>query len=145
MKCPKCIGKLDEITIELDEVTDPKESKHGKIKKKEIKLKLDQCFVCNGVWFDKGELEKYLEKSFTIVDSPPIDSELRDRLDEKVGKCPRCNVDMIKCKAPKNPSITIDSCPDCSGIWLDNTEIDKLEQGKLNLIEKVKLKIRQIF
>lgn len=146
MKCPKCIGKLDEITVILDEVVIGKKEKPEDIKKvEETKLILDQCFVCKGVWFDKGELEKYLEKGITIVDSPPIEKDLMTSLDNKSGKCPRCEEELIKIKAPKNPNITIDICPKCSGIWLDNTEIDELEKGKSSLLDKLKYKLSRIF
>jgi len=39
--------------------------------------------------------------------------------------CPKCNTDLVK-KYYKG-MIEIDSCPNCPGMWLDSTELDKLE------------------
>jgi Zn-finger nucleic acid-binding protein len=39
--------------------------------------------------------------------------------------CPKCNTDLVK-KYYKG-MIEIDSCPNCRGMWLDSTELDKLE------------------
>ncbi len=108
-------------------------------------IKLDQCFVCNGVWFDAGELEKYLAEKVTILDSPAIDYKLRKEQNAKIGKCPRCGVDMVKKKAPKDPSVTIDSCEQCKGIWLDNTEIDRLEKANVGFTQKNVLALVRLF
>ncbi len=37
--------------------------------------------------------------------------------------CPRCHIYM---KKVHKKGITIDFCPKCRGMWLDNKEIDKL-------------------
>ncbi|MBN2881833.1 zf-TFIIB domain-containing protein [Candidatus Woesearchaeota archaeon] len=37
--------------------------------------------------------------------------------------CPRCN---SKLKKVQKEKITIDVCPHCNGMWLDDGEIDKL-------------------
>ena len=58
MKCPKCVGKLQEKNIEVEEIRED-----GKDKKRYY-LTVDQCFVCGGVWFDKGELNRYNRSFF---------------------------------------------------------------------------------
>jgi Zn-finger nucleic acid-binding protein len=92
MDCPKCLGKLNEVEIRFHEIKDMPKQKEAMIST----LTVDQCFVCNGVWFDAGEIEKYIEKKLTIVDSPMIDLDTMLDLDKKIVKCPRCNIDMVK-------------------------------------------------
>lgn len=82
-------------------------------------------------------MEKYLEKKLTILDSPAVDVSLISEFDGKLAKCPKCNVDMAKKSASKNKNITIDFCEKCRGIWLDSTEIDRIEAKNFSLKEKV--------
>jgi len=142
MDCPKCnIGKLNKVTISF-QTKYAKEPSEDKDLIQE--LELDQCFVCNGVWFDGGELEKYLKPGLTIVNSRPIDRELMKEFDKKITKCPKCNIEMVKKHAPKNPKIIIDFCKQCKGVWLDSTEIDKIEQKNIDLISKIMLWIKSL-
>ncbi len=142
MDCPKCVGKLSKITVNLNKVYRSK-SLRGEGLTEEIEL--DQCFVCKGVWFDAGELEKYLAEKVTIVDSPSIGPKLKKEQDEKIGKCPRCGIDMSKKKAPKDSSVTIDFCQQCKGVWLDNTEIDRLEKAGMGFIHKITATVSRLF
>lgn len=138
MDCPKCIGKLGEVSIRIDNLA----------KAATDELNLDQCFVCGGVWFDAGELEKYLADKLTFVDSPSVGEDLRKELDQKTGKCPRCGVAMSKQPAPKDSSVTIDCCPKCRGIWLDNTEVDRLEDKKktgVSMLEGLRARLSHLF
>ena len=79
MKCPKCVGKLQEKSVE--------------------KIKIDACYVCEGIWFDKGELEEIIKRDsanfkYISVDRDEFDGkeaeDLKEEFDEKKGKCPRC-------------------------------------------------------
>lgn len=133
MNCPKCIGKLQKTTVNVTEASDVKDLRGAALS---YNLELDQCFVCGGVWCDKGELDKYMTEGIKIVDSGSVGSELDEQLDKKIGKCPRCNIAMTKKKSSINPNITVDTCPKCEGIWLDSTEIDRLEAGKHKMSKK---------
>jgi len=92
-------------------------------------LEIDQCFVCGGVWFDKGELDKYTTEKITIIDASSVGAALDKEMDTKEGKCPKCLVAMKKVPYEKEPSITLDVCEKCGGIWLDSTEIDRVERA----------------
>ncbi len=140
MDCPKCLGKLSPVTVRISEA-ESRSRGEGAVDRIEV----DQCFVCTGVWFDRGELEKYLSRRLTIIDSPEIETEMRKEQDRKIGKCPRCRIDMVKKKSPRDSSVTIDVCEQCSGIWLDNTEIDKLEKTGMGIKNKILSAIRKIF
>ena len=135
MDCPKCVGKLQRTEIRQTVAHEmPELAGVGTT----YELQVDKCFSCGGVWFDKGELDKYLTDQITIIDSPALGGGLDRELDQKAGKCPRCGVVMKKTPAPNLPDMTIDACSQCQGIWLDSTEIDRLERTtkpKLNFLE----------
>ena len=126
MDCPKCLGKLEEKELVVHTASQVEELKGAVLTQV---LAVDQCFVCGGVWFDRGELDKYTTERMTIVDSPSLGEKLDRELDEKKGKCPRCKVPLNKMPYEKEPSITIDLCPQCMGIWLDSTEVDRVERA----------------
>jgi len=39
-------------------------------------VEIDYCPTCRGVWLDRGELDKILEKSLEHQKSPPVPSEI---------------------------------------------------------------------
>jgi len=128
MDCPKCVGRLGKKEIVIDKTHDPdvKELQGAAL---ESTLEIDQCFVCGGVWFDKGELDKYTSERLTLIDAPTVGRGLDKKLDQKEGKCPRCKVVLKKEPYTKEPSITLDVCEKCGGLWLDSTEIDRVERA----------------
>jgi len=130
MDCPKCTGKLEE--NKLGDET------------------IDVCWVCEGIWFDRGELKKVISgdsKDFKSIGSK-LDLEKHGvdgaelaafgiDLNHKEGKCPRCADVMGQTVYKKG--ILIDSCPKDHGIWLDGGEIHKLrERGFAGFIESLK-------
>ena len=140
MNCPKCSKSLRRIRSTLK-----KEFVHGEFAGKQIHLSVDQCFSCNGIWFDAGELESYLDLKLVILNSPAIESALIKQYDDKTGLCPACNIPMEKLPASKKETITIDKCSNCFGIWLDSTEIDALEELNDESIHKFFGVISSIF
>ncbi|MBI4425161.1 MAG: zf-TFIIB domain-containing protein [Elusimicrobia bacterium] len=118
MNCPKCrAGKLQGITLK---------TKQG------AALGLDQCSICGGVWFDRGELEGYLSGAVEVLDSPSLHPKLAVELDHCEASCPRCAKPLAKSKAPQSPRIQGDACAACGGLWLDAGET-----GGIALAEKV--------
>lgn len=119
MDCPKCkIGKLSPTTV------------RGFKPGPDIELTVDQCFTCHGVWFDAGELEKYLKEGLSAVSSAVLPDASVQELSQRVGLCPRCNLPMIKRDAPAKKKIEVDYCTQCRGFWLDCTEVDRLEPNR---------------
>jgi len=133
MDCPKCLGRLEKTKITVRATSELKELQGST---RSYELEIDKCFVCDGVWFDQGELKKYLSDQIDIIDSPSKGKETNKEMDEKHGNCPKCLVIMKKSEAPKLSEMTIDTCEECQGIWLDPTEIDRLERA-----HKPKLKL----
>ena len=126
MDCPKCpVGKLNELTIRLH-VPGP-----------DRQLKVDQCFTCEGIWFDSGELEQYLVEKLKAINSAAMPDEALQELDQQVGKCPRCHTPMSKQPSPTKRKVIVDYCRKCQGFWLDCTEVDRMEPrpGVKDLVE----------
>lgn len=44
---------------------------------------------------------------------------------EKIIKCPKCSMDMLKIT---NGKYVIDKCPKCMGIFLDKDEVDNINR-----------------
>lgn len=137
MKCPKCGGSLNKVKVKtrpeygadiLDDAEQVSE------------IELDQCLSCNGVWFDVKELDQYMAEKLIILDSPKV-AEYKD-LNKKEGICPRCNQAMNKKPAPKGAGFLIDVCEKCQGVWLDSSELDKLEKKNFSFGEKHALVFR---
>ncbi|MBU4305973.1 MAG: zf-TFIIB domain-containing protein [Candidatus Omnitrophica bacterium] len=129
MDCPKCLGNLQ--------------------KKKMEDMEVDVCFVCEGIWFDAGELEAVIKgdsKNFNYIDvgREEFDGEeaenLRADLDRQSGKCPRCEDGtlLMRRKYEKKETVNVDICPKGHGLWLDGGEINSLrERGLVNLHEQM--------
>ncbi len=130
MNCPKCVGKLQKTVV--TSFTAPEKPELGGRPEKEG-LEVDRCFSCGGIWFDHGELERYLKARLAILDSPVVGGQLDQHLDEKEAHCPRCNRPMHKAPAPRSQDVGMDVCGGCGGVWLDSTEIDRLERAKTTL------------
>ena len=136
MDCPKCNGKLGSTAIQVEELSKRKDLQGAGL---EYELEVDQCFVCGGVWFDKGELDTYLREGLHAVQSPSLGTELDQQFNKKKGKCPVCQVEMIQQPYSLDHGIQVDVCPTCSGIWLDTTELDRLEAEEWKLQPKKSL------
>lgn len=91
-------------------------------------IELDYCPVCQGVWFDAGELEllieaaglgdyrKYLD---SIINAPEAATP------EKKRKCPICYHKMKKTYIDADKKIFVDVCHVGDGIWFDGGEVNK--------------------
>jgi len=120
MDCPKCVGKLE--------------------KKKVENVELDACTVCEGIWFDAGELEAVIKADSTDrFDYIDVGREEFDgaeiaasgvNLNDKKGRCPRCDdsTDLVQTQYERDEKLKIDMCPKGHGIWLDGGEIQTLRK-----------------
>jgi len=120
MDCPKCVGRLEEKIIE--------------------EVKVDVCWSCEGMWFDKSELENVLIKD--AHDLKKIDlgrdefdgkemEELQEKIDMKTGNCPRCGDKAVLTKEGYAKGVIVDACSVCGGVWLDAGEIHQLRNRLL--------------
>lgn len=99
MQCPKCSG-------------------HTLIEKttKVAGLLLDRCNNCQGIWFDRNELQELLSADNLSPLNIPEYAEV-----DAHSSCPRCQKPLYEFCYPG--TITrVDACKQCRGIWLDNNE-----------------------
>jgi len=106
MRCPKCRADMEQIDYEGVEI--------------------DRCTICNGIWFDAGEIDVLQDKQAAAA----IDTG-----DAKIGKqsnamdsyqCPRCSGPMVKVVDPKQTHIWYETCNSCHGSYLDAGELRDL-------------------
>ena len=121
-KCPSCLCDLFETKL------------HGEI--------VDQCPKCHGIFFDKGELES-ISTIVEIFQGCKIGENEIDTISqvekERHLMCPHDNVEMYNRDVA---GITIDVCPECKGIWLDDGEIIALKLAENHIKENVGLYVR---
>ncbi len=109
MKCAKCSGTLSEIQV-------------GQIH-------LDRCDRCQGLWFDRDELDRILELVHTgqaDLVHESLRNPLSDKLDTHLGSCPRCNEPLVRTESVAVADLHYDKCTACGGAWLDGGELDKI-------------------
>ena len=105
MKCPVC--KVTTTAVE-----------HAKIE-------LDYCSICQGIWFDRGELELLLDTLTGGTAAKFINSLLRRpraKVVEKTRKCPICAKKMNKLNVGAGRELIIDVCDAGHGLWFDGGE-----------------------
>jgi uncharacterized protein len=111
MKCPACSSDLS--TVMAGEI------------------ELDVCEKgCGGIWFDRGELDKFDEKSeFSTHRILELAKQKENvRIDHnKQKKCPKCeNETLARQFFDIENEVEIDLCWECGGIWLDPGEINSI-------------------
>jgi PAT family beta-lactamase induction signal transducer AmpG len=112
MRCPKCRADMEQIDYEGTEV--------------------DRCTICNGLWFDAGEIDVLRDKQAAAA----IDTG-----DAKIGKqsntmdsyqCPRCSGAMVKVVDPRQTHIWYETCSSCNGSYLDAGELRDLSNVSIS-------------
>lgn len=109
MNCPKCPGTLEPKT-------------YGR------KITVHRCSDCGGL-FCKPDVLLEMKKEWmsdAVLDSgnPRMGKAL-----DKVGdiNCPNCNVPMEKTADERQTHIWFETCPNCSGVFLDAGEFTDLK------------------
>ena len=115
MKCPSCHDALRTITYEG--------------------IKIETCPACGGEWLDDRELlhitrarevrfdegERRAVAAATKYKGVKLDDVDRDLT------CPKCDGLTDAVNYGGGTGIIIDRCTDCSGIWLDGREMEKIQ------------------
>lgn len=75
---------------------------------------LDFCPSCNGIWFDLGEVEDFLDATLPLgIEQPP----------EPPMECPRCEGRLLEITFPQADLPPLDRCHECGGVWFDEGEV----------------------
>jgi len=134
MNCPRCNNPMNIVKVSETE--------------------LDVCPACEGIWFDKDELQTVLDKSEPEIKNSAMavswDSEITR--EEKPGEgefvCPRCGGKMMRYYYCADPSITIDGCEKGCGLFTDDGEIQKIwkniHQAEAPLSPEEQLKVDRL-
>ncbi|MCE1247928.1 MAG: zf-TFIIB domain-containing protein [Firmicutes bacterium] len=91
-------------------------------------LEIDTCPKCWGMWFDANELGSFFKSSvlrhrfFLPEETHPLES-VGYTMSTRARVCPRCNKAM---KERLYGDVSIDICSACSGIWLDDGELQRI-------------------
>ncbi len=118
MNCPRC-----NTALQTDYIDDCK-----------TRIEVDICPDCGGTWFDKDELsqiENIIEPTFLEIRNIPAEEEQLETL-----RCPKCitHPRLQKAIHPRDKKVIIDYCPYCKGIWLDEGELEAIQQDNWLLI-----------
>lgn len=88
-------------------------------------IEVDRCENCHGIWFDDDELERLLD--FKKRDLRSLQSSTQqDELNQKHGKCPRDQSELLRVCSAVDPTLILDTCVNCNGVWLDGGELGRL-------------------
>lgn len=109
MKCPNCDGRLEPKTFK--------------------RVRIEECSKCGGLWFDRDELKK--AKDSTDEDLAWLDFDIFEEKENKYHKsesnklCPKDGSGLSK-QTYSHSNVSIDACPTCHGIFLDQSEFEKI-------------------
>ena len=128
MKCPRCGCALCTVEYEGAEV--------------------ETCPDCKGEWLDAEELKHIVntvEQEFTEDEIAALDAvntsffSVDDSLENQL-KCPKCKgAELNRFTYAATTGITLDKCKRCGGIWLDDSEIEKVQM----LVEEWRKKLQE--
>jgi PAT family beta-lactamase induction signal transducer AmpG len=106
MRCPKCRADMEQIDYEGTEI--------------------DRCTICNGIWFDAGEIDVLKGKqAAAAIDTG--DAETGRQSNAKTSyQCPRCSGAMVTVVDPIKTHIHYETCSSCHGSYLDAGELSDL-------------------
>jgi len=84
---------------------------------------VDRCTICNGIWFDAGEIEILRNKqaAAAIDTGRAATGKQSNALDEY--QCPRCSGAMVRVVDPQQRHIWYETCSSCNGSYLDAGEL----------------------
>jgi Zn-finger nucleic acid-binding protein len=102
-----------------------------------LNVELDKCHKCDGIWFDKGELEKLRDSGVTDLEEA-IETKYGDPAYEQNSvegymRCPRCDGRLFSHSYTYVVPVKVDTCQKCLGMWLDDGELDKIVGQKKGL------------
>lgn len=114
INCPACGKQMKKVFVE------------------EANVNVDICTEgCGGMFFDNRELERFDEEheNTDAILKEVEGKEFEPRNEQEVRICPICDIPMTKLGGEN--SVQIDVCNVCGGKFLDNGELIKIREGKI--------------
>jgi Zn-finger nucleic acid-binding protein len=106
MRCPKCRADMEPVEYEGTEI--------------------DRCTICNGIWFDAGEIDVLRDKqAAAAIDTGDASTGKQSNAIDRY-QCPRCSGDMLRVVDPRQTHIWYETCGSCNGSFLDAGELRDL-------------------
>ena len=99
-------------------------------------IQIDSCDDCGGTWLDAGEFEKIIrarearfdpDERRAVARAAKITGIRLHKVDREFT-CPTCGKRTAPVHYGGDSGIIIDRCPACRGIWLDQGELEKIQQ-----------------
>ncbi len=109
----------------------------------DVGMIIDRCTKCKGLWFDVGEITQFLQ-SEQLKENFLEPAEPGETVNDSGSRqCPRCSKVMTQ---PVVGGVKVDICDTCSGIWLDQGELNTLVEvyqsqgleGEAPLVEEIR-------
>ncbi|NSW56804.1 MAG: zf-TFIIB domain-containing protein [Armatimonadetes bacterium] len=95
-------------------------------------VELDACSDCGGLWFDPGELGRLMQQGAGDARNAENLAEGRPSRAHGGGMaCPRCGVTLYEFQYEHSPQVTLNACPECRGVWLDDGELQALASRRI--------------
>ncbi len=91
-------------------------------------LEIDTCPECAGPWFDGKEMARFLQggtlkiQVLRVAEVEPLQS-VGYSISTRARACPRCRAGM---EERTFSDVTVDVCPTCQGIFLDDGELRRI-------------------
>jgi Zn-finger nucleic acid-binding protein len=103
-------------------------------------ITVDACAEgCGGLWFDQFELKKVDEaheaSGEALLDIARQPGKTVDR--EKRYGCPKCpDIVMRRYYSSAKRQVSVDECPNCAGVWLDEGELAAIRKEFASQVER---------
>lgn len=99
-------------------------------------VEVDRCPACRGMWLDHGELEQIQDARENdyrkeLTELPDVLTDVHKMVfsaAKPLLACPKCQRQMERREYGYCSLILIDACPNGHGVWLQDGEIQALEQ-----------------
>jgi Zn-finger nucleic acid-binding protein len=94
---------------------------------------ISRCPECAGLWLDIAEVNRLLLRH----NMPGLESLGGfPNVDESVGQCPECQVDLVAVEGGERRSMHYDTCEVCGGIFLEtDTETPDAKEAVKSLVD----------
>jgi Zn-finger nucleic acid-binding protein len=102
-------------------------------------MELDKCHHCDGLWLDRGEIERLAASKTTDVEEK-LEAQYGDPVVETADvtqfmRCPRCAGRLQQVRYTYVHPIKIDRCESCFGMWVDDGELNTIIGEKKQIDE----------
>ena len=104
-----------------------------------LDLDLDKCHRCDGIWCDRGELERMRDRKIVgveeAIEKKYGNPKYLERETDGYMQCPKCDGRLRSFNCSYIEPVRIDACDKCYGMWVDKGELHKIIGQKKELDE----------